>query len=72
MLDQLAHRYGLLPSQVLKQGDSLDITVMDVAFTYKKYVEEKNNPNTNMDTKLFDEEQLTAAVEKQKAKQKAG
>jgi len=67
LLDQLAHRYGLLPSQVLKQGDSFDITVMDVAFTYKKYVEQKQDRNSSMDTSLFDQEQLQAAVDRAKA-----
>jgi len=52
---------------VLKQGDSFDITVMDVAFTYKKYVEQKQDRNSSMDTSLFDQEQLQAAVDRAKA-----
>jgi hypothetical protein len=68
MLDQLAHRYGLLPSQVLKHGDSLDITVMDVSFTYKKYLEQKQDRDSSMDTSLFNQEQLQAAVDRAKAK----
>jgi hypothetical protein len=70
MLDQLAHRYGLLPSQVLTQGDSLDITVMDVTFTYKKYLEQKQDTDSSMDNSLFDQEQLQAAQERLKQRSK--
>ncbi len=70
MLDQLAHRYGTLPSKVLTQGDSFDITVMDVAFTYKKYLEQKNDKDSSMDTALFDQEQLQAAQDRLKQRSK--
>ena len=68
LLDQLAHRYGMLPSQVLKVGDSLDITVLDVALTYKQFLEQKHNRDSSFDNKLFDEEQLKAAVERAKSR----
>ena len=68
LLDQLAHRYGMLPSQVLKTGDSLDITVLDVALTYKQFLEQKNNKDNSFDNKLFDEEQLKAVAERAKSR----
>lgn len=40
---------------------------MDVAFTYKKYVEQKQDRDSSMDTSLFDQEQLQAAVDRAKA-----
>lgn len=37
ILDSLATRYHLLPSQVLTQADTLDYYVMDVAHSYEQY-----------------------------------
>jgi hypothetical protein len=41
MLDSLATRYHLLPSQVLRQADSLDLMVYDVAVSYDRYQREQ-------------------------------
>lgn len=43
LLDSLATRYHLLPSQVLQQADTLDIMVMDVAHGYDRYLRERNS-----------------------------
>jgi hypothetical protein len=37
VLDNLATRYHLLPSQVLSQADTLDFLVMDVVLAYDRY-----------------------------------
>lgn len=37
LLDSLATRYHLLPSQVLDQADTLDVYVMDLAIAYQNY-----------------------------------
>lgn len=37
LLDSLATRYGLLPSEVLHRADTLDVMVMDVAISYQQY-----------------------------------
>ena len=67
-MDQLGHRYGQLPSQVLRNGDSFDITVIDVALTYKQFVEQKHNKDASMDNKLFDEQALKEVAERAKSK----
>jgi hypothetical protein len=41
MLDSLATRYHLLPSQVLRQADSLDLMVYDVAVSYEAYMRDQ-------------------------------
>jgi hypothetical protein len=41
MVDALASRYHLLPSEVLSKADSVDIYVMDAALTYRKYMEDE-------------------------------
>jgi hypothetical protein len=37
MLDGLATRYKLLPSEVLSRGDTLDVLVMDRAQAWEQY-----------------------------------
>lgn len=41
VLDNLATRYHLLPSQVLSTADTLDFLVMDVVLSYQKYEQDK-------------------------------
>ena len=41
MIDALASRYHLLPSEVLAKADSVDIYIMDAALSYRKYMEEE-------------------------------
>jgi len=41
MVDQMAHRYGMLPSEILARGTTQDIFVFDVYTTYQQYVNEK-------------------------------
>jgi len=41
VLDNLATRYHLLPSQVLSTADTLDFMVMDVVLAYNRYQEGK-------------------------------
>jgi hypothetical protein len=40
LLDTLATRYHLLPSEVLKRSDTLDILVLDTAITWQRAQEE--------------------------------
>ncbi len=40
-LDNLGERYGKLPSEVLAQGSTLDIYIMDAALTYRDYAQKK-------------------------------
>ena len=42
MLDNLATRYHLLPSQVLATADTLDFLVMDVVLAYDRYRSDKD------------------------------
>ena len=40
-LDTLGERYGRLPSEVLAQGSTLDLYIMDAALTYRDYQQKK-------------------------------
>lgn len=41
VIDGMAHRYCVLPSQVLSQADSFDYYVYDVALSYQSYQQQK-------------------------------
>ena len=45
MLDTIAHRYHVLPSRVLREADSLDFHVLDVAVSYERYLRERETGN---------------------------
>ena len=62
MLDNLATRYGKLPSQVLREADSFDLSVMDVALTYRKYQQDKEDGK--MDPSMYDMDSLQELREK--------
>jgi len=42
-LDFIAKRYGKLPSEVLKQGNTVDITAGEIAVEYEGYWRNKEN-----------------------------
>lgn len=42
-LDFIAKRYGKLPSEVLKQGSTVDITASEIAVEYEGYWKRKEN-----------------------------
>jgi len=46
MLDQMANRYGMLPSEVLAKGTTQDLFVYDAYVTYSNHEAEKRNRNS--------------------------
>jgi hypothetical protein len=42
-LDFIAKRYGKLPSEVLKQGNTIDITASEIAVEYESYWKNKDS-----------------------------
>lgn len=47
MLDSIAHRYGMLPSQVLQHATTQDVFVFDIANSYRIYQQEKQEKRNN-------------------------
>jgi hypothetical protein len=41
MVDQMAHRYGMLPSEILARGTTQDVFMYDIYVTYENYLNEK-------------------------------
>lgn len=51
-LDRLGQRYGCLPSEVLREGNTFDLQVLDIAMSYENYLRDKQNglvPNVSTD-----------------------
>lgn len=53
----MARTYGCLPSECLQKADSFDIMVLDVANTYKEYVNAKESGKP-LPSKFFNEDNL--------------
>tara|TARA_R110000782_G_scaffold199924_1_gene288810 strand:- start:47 stop:265 length:219 start_codon:yes stop_codon:yes gene_type:complete len=65
MIDAMAERYGVLPSKILREGDTFDLMIMDCAFTYRKFIEAKHDPKQDI-TDMYDQEQLKQVMESTK------
>lgn len=66
MIDSLGQRYGMLPSQVLKEADSFDVYIMDAALSYEKYMHDKEMRKHNkMPTDVtLSEDELLVGLDK--------
>ena len=60
MLDAIAKRYGVLPSYLIKHGDTLDLTVMDVAVSWEQHQHNKQQGKASSD---YDQQDLVKAME---------
>jgi hypothetical protein len=70
MLDSMAERYGVLPSEILRRADTLDITVMTAAIAYRnEQMEKANDPNYVPKSKEPSQAEMLAMLERVRAKQ---
>lgn len=65
-IDFTARRYGCLPSQLLKSGDTVDLRAAEIAVNYERWV--KENPGIKNDHG-FTQEQLLEKMQNAKNKQ---
>jgi len=63
----MAERYGCLPSELLDRGDTFDLTVFDVAITYRQY--QANKKNNVPSTDMYDQEELKNIFDSVRSKQ---
>jgi hypothetical protein len=52
LLDQMAKRYGLLPSEAFTKASTFDMVIMDIAMTYEHHQHEKSQPGYIPDVPL--------------------
>lgn len=61
MLDSLAERYGMLPSKILREADTMDVYVLDVVLSYQNHVHSKA---TSKPEERYDVQTLEKAIGK--------
>lgn len=59
-VDFTAKRYGVLPSQLLREGDTLDLDCADIAVAYEQFIQTNPGVKTNHG---LDQAQLMAKME---------
>lgn len=71
MVDQMAHRYGMLPSEILAKGTTQDVFVFDAYATYQSYLNEKDRKRSRAQTPVAEpaSESLLEKFEKFKKRQ---
>lgn len=57
LIDNMARTYGCLPSECLQKADSFDVMVLDVANTYREYLNSKQS-GKQLPKELVNEEDL--------------
>jgi len=50
MIDQMAHRYGMLPSDIISRATTFDMVVMDASSAYIEYLSNPNKAYENIPT----------------------
>lgn len=60
LVDAMAERYGLLPSEVLARANTLDAYIMDASISYQNYLERKSQ-NQAQD---YSQEELMSMMER--------
>lgn len=66
MIDQLATRYALLPSEILTRATTFDLYILDAAVSYENYLHAKaeNKVDANSYTTEELQEMMRAAKER--------
>jgi len=65
-IDGLGKRYGLLPSEILKRGNTFDLYIMDCAMTFEYYHNKKAMNDNKIPTDIYTTEQLQNMLSKKK------
>lgn len=47
IIDELATRYSMLPSEIMFRANTFDIAIMDISQGYRNYIQEQANANSS-------------------------
>jgi len=47
-IDTIGKRYGMLPSQVIREADTFDLYIMDAAMSFENYHHKKANSKNGL------------------------
>ncbi len=65
-IDGIGKRYGMLPSQVLKEADSFDLYIMDAAMSFERYHHKKATSKNGLAVPDYSQDQLLEILGKKK------
>lgn len=69
-IDSVCKRYGLLPSEFLNRGNSLDLYVADIAQQFETYVHKKHTNKTEVpEVPVLSESEMLAMIQRVKEQQ---
>ena len=68
-LDNLAHRYKMLPSEVLTRADTLDLHVLDLSGRWQRHQQEQLENKQSRQQSRLSQEQMLAMVKRVKDKE---
>lgn len=59
LIDTMAERYGMLPSEVMQKATTFDVFVTDTAIGYRNYIQDKaNGKNTAYNPSDYSQDDL--------------
>jgi hypothetical protein len=67
-IDGLGKRYGMLPSEIIKRGDTFDLYIMDAAMSFERYHQQKELNNGKPPVPNYSTDQLLEILHKNKPK----
>ena len=67
MIDTMAERYSMLPSEVLSRGNTMDLLIFDASASYKRYLQDKESGKTAVKTEDFSQDELKSMMEKSRS-----
>lgn len=69
-LDNLAHRYGMLPSEALSRGDTLDLYVLDLGARWESYKIKSAEKGETLEQPKLSEDEMLNMIAKVKERKK--
>lgn len=62
MIDTMAERYAMLPSEVLTRGNTMDLLIFDACSSYKRHLQDRAN-GAPLKTEDFNQDELKQIME---------
>lgn len=71
LIDTMAERYGMLPSEVMQRANTFDVFVADTAIGYRNYLQDKaSGKNVMYKPEAYSQDELLELHRSGKSKQK--
>lgn len=69
LIDTMAERYGMLPSEVMQRANTFDVFVTDTAIGYRNYIQDRaNGKNTAYNPSDYSQDDLLTILKETRGK----